>query len=101
MLRRLASFGAQAPDQGAQQLQLMGLVALRHMGSQFPDQGSNWRPLNCKAVSQPLDHQEVPGLLEYFKYPILIYLEILSLLIFLCLKKFFFIKHVFSTAIFQ
>ena len=32
----------------------------RHVGSQFPDQGSNPCPLHWKADSQPLDHQGNP-----------------------------------------
>ena len=44
----------------AQKLWHTGLVSLRHVGSQFPDQGSNPRPLNCKADSLPLDHQGSP-----------------------------------------
>ena len=44
-----------------QQFWRVGLVAPRHVGSQFPDQGSNPRPLHWKADSLPLDHQlEVP-----------------------------------------
>ena len=31
-----------------------------HMRSQFPNQGSNPFPLNCKAESQSLDHQGSP-----------------------------------------
>ena len=37
-----------------------GLVAPWHVGSQFPDQGWNLRPLHCKADSLPLDHQGSP-----------------------------------------
>ena len=36
------------------------LVTLRHVESQFPDQGLNPYPLHCKADSEPLDHQEGP-----------------------------------------
>ena len=39
---------------------MWGLVAPRHMGSYFPDQGSNPCPLHWKADSSPLDHQGVP-----------------------------------------
>ena len=39
-----------------------GLVVPWHMGSQFPDQGSNTSPLHGKADSQPLDHQGSPPL---------------------------------------
>ena len=47
---------------GARALQLWytGLVAPQHVRSQFPDQGSNPRPLHCKADSLPLDHQGSP-----------------------------------------
>ena len=38
-------------------LQHTGLVAPQHVGSQFPDQGSNPCPLHWKADSLPLDHQ--------------------------------------------
>ena len=38
-----------------------GLVAPQHVGSQFPHQGSNQRPLHCKAYSLPLDHQGSSG----------------------------------------
>ena len=38
-----------------------GLVALWHVQSWFPNQGSNPRPLHGKAGSQPLDHQGGPG----------------------------------------
>ena len=40
-----------------QQLGLAGLVALQHMGPQFPDQGLNLCPLHWKMNSQPLNHQ--------------------------------------------
>ena len=36
------------------------LVALWHVGSQFPDQGLNLCPQCCKADSYPLDHQGRP-----------------------------------------
>ena len=42
------------------QLSRAGLAAPRHVVSQFPDQGSNQRPLHCKMDSQPLDHQGSP-----------------------------------------
>ena len=32
----------------------------RHVGSQFPNQESNQRPLHCKADSLPLDHEGSP-----------------------------------------
>ena len=38
-------------------LQQVGLVAQRHVGSQFPDQGSNPGPPHCKAHSLPLDYR--------------------------------------------
>ena len=38
----------------------MGLVALRHVVSYFPDQGSNPHSLHWKADSEPLDHQRSP-----------------------------------------
>ena len=41
----------------SQQLWHVGLVAPQHVGSQFPDQGSNPCPLHCKEDSLPLDHQ--------------------------------------------
>ena len=40
-----------------QQSQGKGLVALRHVGSEFLDQGLNLHPLPCKADSEPLDLQ--------------------------------------------
>ena len=43
----------------------MGLVAPGHVGSWFPDQGSNPRPLHWKADSSPLGHQGSP-VLEFF-----------------------------------
>ena len=52
----------------AQQLWHMGLVAPWHVGSQFPDQGLNLRPLHCKVDSLPLDHQGSP-LREDFEFP--------------------------------
>ena len=51
----------------AQQLWHAGLVALWHVGSQFPDQGSNPHPLHWKADSLPLDHQGSPQVLSYFR----------------------------------
>ena len=42
------------------QLMRVGLVAPRHVGSQFPDQGSNLCPLHWKADSLPLDRQGSP-----------------------------------------
>ena len=36
----------------------LGLVVLRHVGSQSPDQGSNSRSLYSKADPEPPDHQE-------------------------------------------
>ena len=44
----------------AQQLWHVGLVALWHVGSQFPNQGSNPCPLHWKVDSLPLDHQRSP-----------------------------------------
>ena len=41
--------------------------AVRHMGSQFPDQGSNPHPLHLKATSSPLDHQGSPCLFSLLK----------------------------------
>ena len=38
-------------------LQHSGLVVPQHVGSQFPDQRLNLRPLHWKVDSQPLDHQ--------------------------------------------
>ena len=40
-----------------QQLKPAGSVVLRHMGSLFPDQGSEPPPLHWKVNSQPLYHQ--------------------------------------------
>ena len=54
--RGLCSCGSRA-----QQLRRRGLVALQHVGSQFPDQGSNPNPLHWKVDSQPLDHQGSPS----------------------------------------
>ena len=42
------------------QLWRTGLVTPRHVGSQFPDQGSNLGPLHWKADFLPLDHQGSP-----------------------------------------
>ena len=36
---------------------LFVFLAMRHVGPQVPDQGSNIHSLHCKAKSQPLDHQ--------------------------------------------
>ena len=36
------------------------LIAPQHVGSQFPDQGSNLHPLNWKVDAYPLNHQESP-----------------------------------------
>ena len=41
------------------QLWRVGLVALQHMGSSFPNQGSNLHLLPCKVDSEPLDHQGI------------------------------------------
>ena len=41
-------------------LSLVAVLTLRHVGSEFPDQGSNPRPLHCKVNSQPLHHQGSP-----------------------------------------
>ena len=46
---------------GTQALERAGLVAPWHVGSQFPDQGWNPRPLHWKADSLPLDHQGSPA----------------------------------------
>ena len=48
---------------GAQSLWLwlVGLDAPQHVGSWFPDQGSNLLPLHCKADSYPLDYQGRPS----------------------------------------
>ena len=45
---------------GTQALQFwhLGLVALKHVGSQFPGQESNPRPLHWKVDSKALDHHE-------------------------------------------
>ena len=53
------------------QLMRVGLVAPRHVGSQFPDQGSNLCPLHWKADSLPLDRQGSPWvdiLFFFFKF---------------------------------
>ena len=42
------------------QLWRTGLAVPRHVGSQFPDQGSNPRPRHWKVDSLPLDHQGSP-----------------------------------------
>ena len=47
---------------------VMGLAALWHVGSKFPDQGSNLRPLHCKENSEPLDHQGSPFQVIFFKH---------------------------------
>ena len=41
-------------------LRCVGLAALRDVGSQFSDQGSNLRPLLCEVDSSPLGHQGSP-----------------------------------------
>ena len=41
----------------AQESQLKGSVAWRHVGSEFSDQGSNLCPPHWKADSSPLSHQ--------------------------------------------
>ena len=48
----------------------MGLVAPWHVGSYFPHQGSNPRPLHWKSNSSSPDHQGSPWLftLEFFFY---------------------------------
>ena len=43
----------------------MGLAALWHGGSQFPDHRLNPHPLYCKADSQPLDHKGSPIIREF------------------------------------
>ena len=43
-----------------QELQHTGLVAPRHVGSEFLDQGSNPCPLHWQVDSLPLDHQGSP-----------------------------------------
>ena len=72
--RLLSNCGARAPEHVGSVVVVHGLIscwsaglgAPRHVGSSFPDQGSNPRPLHWKADSEPLDHQEVPqcGILE-------------------------------------
>ena len=37
-------------------------LAVRNVGSWFPDQGPNWQPLPWKMKSQPLDHHTYPVL---------------------------------------
>ena len=39
------------------------VVALRHVGSYFPNQGLSPHPLHWKADSSPLDHQGSPYIL--------------------------------------
>ena len=64
----LCSFGTQVPervgsvvcDARALQLWHAGLVAPRHVGSQFPNQGSNPSPLHWKVDSLPLNHRGSP-----------------------------------------
>ena len=41
---------------------LFWFLAMRHVRSQLPDQGSNLQPLHWKVKSQPLDHQGSSGL---------------------------------------
>ena len=43
------------------QLGCTGLVALGHVGSWFPDWGSNLLPLHCKVDSQQVDTQGSPS----------------------------------------
>ena len=43
-----------------QELKHTGLVAPRHAGSEFLDQGSNPRPLHWQVDSLPVDHQGSP-----------------------------------------
>ena len=57
---QFAACGLSSGGTQVQQLWRAGLVAPRHVGSQFPDQGSNPHPLHCKADSLPLDHQGSP-----------------------------------------
>ena len=42
----------------SQQLWTSGLVALWHVGSYFPNQGSNPGPLHWRGDSSPLDHRQ-------------------------------------------
>ena len=44
-----------------------GLVSPRHVGSQFPDRGSNLSPMPWKVDSLPLGHQGSPQILNLFK----------------------------------
>ena len=39
----------------------MGLAALQHVVSYFPDQGSNLRPLHCKVGSEGWTPKDVPS----------------------------------------
>ena len=41
-----------------------GLLAIRHVGSYFPDQGSNSHLLHWKGESKPLDYQGSPTLVS-------------------------------------
>ena len=45
-----------------------GLVATQRLGSQFLNQGSNLRPLHCKADSLPLDHQGIPRFINFYRH---------------------------------
>ena len=51
MVHGLSSCGPWASESMAQYLQLMGLVALCHVGSSFPNQGLNLRSLLWKVDS--------------------------------------------------
>ena len=47
---------------GFLQLRSKDLVALKHVGSQFPEQGLNMCPLHWQVDSYPLDHQGRPSI---------------------------------------
>ena len=58
--RRLQSSWALQLQHTSSLVVVVGLVAMRHVGTQLPTQGQNLHPLHWKADSQPLDHQGSP-----------------------------------------
>ena len=49
---------------------LSSLAVAQHVGSQFPDQGSNPHPLHWKADSYPLAHQSSPSPCDSYPVPL-------------------------------
>ena len=71
----LEHMGSEIEAHGLLELWRVGTVAAQHVGSWFPDQGSNLSLQHWKVDSQPLDHQESPRKKMYILYPHILYIN--------------------------